>query len=806
MLKKLYKSELSYIILLLGLGLSVLFWKILFLGHVQVPADILFHVPVMQEAAPDGFRESQNILLSDHVCQFYIWHHLAAESMQNGKGIPLWNPYIWSGQPLLANSQSALFYPPNLLLFWFDPGLVASIRVFFNIFVAGIFTFLFCRELRIGLTSSLLAAIAFAFSGAVMVGPGHAYASSLVWLPAIMWAGERLLNYPQNHMWPLVAGASMGLSMLGGHPETTFHILVPFGLYFISKLFFIKANKTVKFRMVLSLILAVATGLLVGAVQWVPFANFLSQSSITSRSRSWQVDSIFYSSEWKFNAFTLLTLLYPNFFGNPADHSYFWPFSNYQNYLEQSMYFGLIPVSMAVGAMFSRKREQSSLIIITILAFLCLCVALRVPGFESINYLPIFNKVNNTRLKWIFTFLGAVLAGLGLDKFRTYILSNQKENRRMFSMAALTVVVAFAVLIAIIIDKYLVVPAIGITTGTFRHHLLFTLFSLRQARTTISIIVVLTTIVAYWFFRKHPQWILGFEVLLIALTFAELMVVDREFNTTVPKSGIFPDVKLIRKLKDDDDIFRIMSVDGTFWPNYGAVYGLFHVGGLDLPVYRRYSDLYLAQGGTREGYKQIWAPDWPLVDWMNVKYVLGVQDMDMEKLEPFFAGSNYIVYKNKAVLPRAYMVYDVEVSEDSQAVLHELTSGEFDFQHRVILERALPSSHSQMMEMKAGEYPNEGGAKSTIVEYDNERVVIDVFTPRAGVLVMSDLYAPGWKVFLDGQKTHLYRANYTFRAVFVPEGQHTVTFVYKPLDFQLGSVLSLLGLVILGIGIVRTWS
>ena len=95
------------------------------------------------------------------------------------------------------------------------------------------------------------------------------------------------------------------------------------------------------------------------------------------------------------------------------------------------MYIGLIPMAMAVGSLFSRKKRPFTLIIIAILAITLLAVALRLPGFEVINHLPILGNVNNTRLKWYFSFLAAILAGFGLDVFGSALASPSDIRRQM---------------------------------------------------------------------------------------------------------------------------------------------------------------------------------------------------------------------------------------------------------------------------------------------------------------------------------------------------------------------------------------
>jgi uncharacterized membrane protein YfhO len=59
---------------------------------------------------------------------------------------------------------------------------------------------------------------------------------------------------------------------------------------------------------------------------------------------------------------------------------------------------------------------------------------------------------------------------------------------------------------------------------------------------------------------------------------------------------------------------------------------------------------------------------------------------------------------------------------------------------------------------------------------------------------VSDAYYPGWKAYVDGEKTDIFRANLAFRAIRVPPGRHTVSLVYVPFSFYLGLGLTGIGL------------
>jgi hypothetical protein len=799
------RAERLPVIFLLALGIAIIFWQVLILGYVQVPGDIpAAYDPVMREAIPDLVRP-QNPLLSDHINQFYVWHTLAAQGLQETGTTPLWNPYMLAGQPLLANAQPALFYPPNLLLRWLDAGHVASIRSIFNLLVAGIFTFLFARAVRISKMGATLSAIAFAFSGALIVGPGHAYANVLVWLPMTLWAGEKLVSGRRPTLWALVTSIGVALSILGGHPESSFHNILVLALYVIARLLTMQKSGRWKLRTFVIFAASLIGGAMLSAIQWLPFVAWWIDSATPSRSSAWTAESVFYSSEWLRNLPLLLTLLFPGFFGSPHDWTYFWPFDNFQNYLEQAMYFGLIPAVLAAGAVVSSERKKyAALGIIALMALILLAIGLRLPGFELFNHLPVLDRVNNERLKWYFSLFGAVLAGFGLDMLLASLRREKLHDSRF--IYAVTAVFGFGlfVLASIMAARLLWGTFFEADQRIFLQHLVFEIFAFSQVRSVVSGLVLVcgAGVVFYGLLARRAVGFVLLPYLLIALTFVELVVHAYGYNTILPAEQVLPPVRLTETLAQDEGTFRILAMEPAFWPNYGAAYGLSHIGGYDLPVHKRSSELYLAQGGS--GYRQKWLPEWPLVDWMNVKYVISPVEQNLDKLELVY-GDGYYLYENKDVLPRAYMVYNVQVLQDDEQLLATLTGGEFDFARTVLLEETLPARQQVAVGAPQGD---PGGELDSvhIVNFANDVVEMEVETPKDGVLVMSDVLAPGWRAAVDGEPVHLVRANYAFRAIFVPEGKHRVVFRYDPLDYRLGFALSALGLVLLVVGPPGAWA
>ena len=78
-----------------------------------------------------------------------------------------------------------------------------------------------------------------------------------------------------------------------------------------------------------------------------------------------------------------------------------------------------------------------------------------------------------------------------------------------------------------------------------------------------------------------------------------------------------------------------------------------------------------------------------------------------------------------------------------------------------------------------------------IISYSPNEVIIEANLKRAGFLVLTDTYYPGWKVYIDGKESKIYRADYLFRAVPLPKGRQVVRYVYDPLSFKIGLLISL---------------
>ena len=787
------KSNTLWVAVLLCLVMVLLFWPVFFQGKVLVPGDIPNTDPFLASGSTLKPPPPQNTLLSDQIEQFYVWHSVTRAGLQADGKLPLWNPYIFTGQPLVANSQSSLFYPPNLLLHLLSPGKVATLRVFFNLLFAGLFTFLFCRQLQVSARGSLLAAFSFAFSGPLVVWVGFPLANVVACLPFLMWAGEKLLLRCDPFRVGLL-GAGMGLSLLAGHPETTFQILAVFSLYFLARVALLEQDLRVKARLLGGFSLAVLLGALISAIQILPFLDFMQQSSTFARGGRGGHGAVgggnlFYSEDWLAHLSTALTLLCPNFFGNPLDRNYIWPSSVFQNYNEQAVYFGLIPLALATGALFSQSKRRP-FFIIACLALFCITVAWHLPGFEAVSHLPIFSMAPNKRLRLPFVFLSAVMAGFGYDAVLQHLKNPEKQRRSLYGSGAV-LGAALALFLWIVVARFVVGPSVP--PDSFRYLLFSDIFSFAQWRTYLPLLVALAAGAGYLASRRAEGAARFFPGLLICLTLVELVALGRGYNTAVREADILSAAPAVDFMKSrETQPFRILTTDGFFYPNFGAVYGISDVAGYDVPVYQRYSDLYLGQGGPSFGgqidSRQQWDPSWPLVDFLNVKYVVSPRELPAEKFQKVYRVKNLNIYQNLRVLPRAFLVYDFEVVADRKANLERVLKGGVDLGKKVILEVApLPALAPEQASAAAGR------AGISWLKYGTDQVTLQVDSEKSGILVLSDLFTPDWKAAIDGKEAGIYRANYSYRALSLPAGKHVVSFRYAPLSYQIGAALTLAG-------------
>jgi uncharacterized membrane protein YfhO len=190
-----------------------------------------------------------------------------------------------------------------------------------------------------------------------------------------------------------------------------------------------------------------------------------------------------------------------------------------------------------------------------------------------------------------------------------------------------------------------------------------------------------------------------------------------------------------------------------------------------------------------------------LLDLVNTKYYLSLKNdtkrFNSERFYPVFSDKSVVVYESRSVLPRAFMVFDWEVEDDNKKILDKLLDPKFPFTQKIILSKNTATDTVPIN--------RNISSKVDYLKYDYDRSVIQVSTGESGLLFISDAFYPGWKAYVDGQEKEIIRADFAFRAVEIPRGNHKVVFIYKPTSFFNGlkiGIISFTMAVVLTVGIV----
>jgi len=146
------------------------------------------------------------------------------------------------------------------------------------------------------------------------------------------------------------------------------------------------------------------------------------------------------------------------------------------------------------------------------------------------------------------------------------------------------------------------------------------------------------------------------------------------------------------------------------------------------------------------------------------------------------------IHENYDVYPRAFLVNNFKTVEKDTAQEYLLKNPDFNLRQNVILEEKLSNESINKLKLSKDNKINN----ANIISYEANNVLIKTSNSDASILILTDVYYPGWKAFIDGTETKIYRADGLVKAIFVPEGEHTIEFVYLPESYNTGITISLI--------------
>jgi uncharacterized membrane protein YhaH (DUF805 family) len=440
-----------------------LFYRPLFFGEAFLPADLLRPLAPWKDTNAPSSREpaasdnvAWNVLRFDGITEFYPWRLQAARSIRSGH-LPLWNPYQFAargGTPLLANSQSAPLYPPNILFyltppdrFWYAFGLSAALHLLLA--AGGMYRFL--RALSLHRLSSVFGAAAFCLSAPVITWlalPTFLAVSAWIpWLLLLLKRAHDLAGTRDGRLAALGAGGTAGMLLLAGHLQMAFYGMLAGVLYLLWQAPQVIRQGEPNTRTKRSLLWAAgcAGGLLLAISLALPqVLPALSLSRISHRATGAPPSMNDYGA-YVGNALParqLVTLIAPNFFGNPNDGTH-WANSDRpggNNYAEWALYIGVAPLLMAVFALALPWRNQAGNTLpkertfFAGLAAITLLLAMGTPLNLPLFFLvPGYSQTGNpARCLILLSLCLSVLGAMGMEALLRDILFPEVKRRAAF--------------------------------------------------------------------------------------------------------------------------------------------------------------------------------------------------------------------------------------------------------------------------------------------------------------------------------------------------------------------------------------
>jgi len=150
------------------------------------------------------------------------------------------------------------------------------------------------------------------------------------------------------------------------------------------------------------------------------------------------------------------------------------------------------------------------------------------------------------------------------------------------------------------------------------------------------------------------------------------------------------------------------------------------------------------------------------------------------------------INENLDAFPRAYLVHDFVTVPTGKAQDFLAENREFDLRNSVILESSL--SEFELNNLHSSSYELDS---AKISEFNENSIQIQTFSENDSILILTDVFYPGWRILIDDEPSEILRANGLVRAVIVPEGSHTVEFQYVPDSFWLGMIISTITAILL---------
>jgi hypothetical protein len=734
------------------------------------------------------FREiifQSHLLFGTDFFSFYLgMKQFLYDEIHLHRSIPYWNPYVFGGLPFWAHFESTIFYPLDILFWFVAPERAYGYTVFFHVYLAGAFMYLFSRFLGIRSAGAMVSALCFMFSVLMMatIYDGQMFrVQAFTWIPLILLFVHRALSSPKPLPNGATAGLFWGIQLLSGAPQDALYTLIA---AFVFTLFMADWNfspsSALKAAGTLGIVTAVGLG--IAAVQIVPSYEFIRESVRGAMKQYSLMTMGSYPPEG------IITWILPHFYGRFAENN-FWVSDVPWSVPLYNLYVGVLPVFLLLFIPFQESGSRRTVVFALALALLSFVLALgsNTAVYKFIVMVPGFDKIRAPEkiiILWVLAM--ALLAGKGMDG----LLHRSKAS--LYRPLG----VAFGIILAVLALDVALYSDRSLTLRLFRPFFLdqaipgkmaFAESIIRSEWQRFTLLSSIIFFIILMLAREHLKVSLVAS-LLCGLLFLDLASVNR--GAVRHDDRLYAEALRVKKeigaaLAPDKTVFRVGSFSSSWGANFEMYLGLQSVGGynpLFLQRYYEYLNQYRFHGRPiPEGWIVFFYEEHDhgiLMDLMNVKYEIS------HKTKAFGL--------RDTCRPRAFLVPRAEVVEREE-ILKAMIKPDFDPSEVVLFEK---STRDVPILPQAKNSPADLG-NAHIESYRPNSIVLSVDAASPAFLFLSEVYYPGWKAFIDGHATRLLRGNYLFRVLQVPKGRHKVRLEFDPWTIKAGTGITLFTVLLL---------
>jgi hypothetical protein len=749
----------------LALGLTIVFWLPIWRGAGFVGGDIYSY--------------------------FFPQKVIYAEALRAGE-LPLWNDRAGFGYPLLAESQTGIFYPPNLVLYWWlDPHSAFHVSFLLHYFLAFVFASAAAQRIGLSRLPSWLSALIYVYG---WFPPRTCVEWAILggtWLPAALWCAEGFLA---TRWWRYAIGLSgvLAVQLLAGHFQIAWFTLLLLAAYVPARVWWLcdersevrgQGLETHRWRRMIVSFGAMACGLCLAAVQLLPTYELKSRSQRATVGAEHELDfgSIppWYWTQlvWPSHWYSPLTDREEAFRKRP-------PLGHARtNSAEAHLYLGVAPLVVILAGIGQAWRER------TRRTGFWLAVA----GLSSLytsgwllpltQPLPGFSYFQGPgRYGLLTTWGAAVLAGFVAERFLREPVASRWLSLAMLAGSLWSLSTFFFLADDVAAMMAQVSMRNPLQLGLTEAQEAGPLRNLWQLCLLVGLMFAVCCV--WWWRAERPNPIdarLGLIGLLMATTAVEFWTISRLVTFTQIVES--PPLKQLEQSPARQRLLEIAKSRPTlrlFAPgaNLPSTLGVSSV-----PVYLTFGPAEYVDPALRmpESPPEVTAvPATPeQIDWMRrcgVTHVLSFEPpAQASELKLVWQGDDPFLNRTWGRPGQPLHLYE----------LHDAPG-------RVQFEPSTPAADD----------------RCAVTRFDStpDQVVCEVHLPGDGVLVLTDLDYPGWSVAVDGQPTELLRARNQFRGVRLTAGVHRVVWTFQPRSQRWGAAVSLLTLLVLAaVAHVRFW-